>query len=122
MRHDPASAAVVIMLRSLKMYGMAQAVMDLIEQGAPAFDTAMPVLSQLLKVEMAEREVRSIARRTLHPPIADVFRGHPGDGVDSCANDDRDIPATDAIDATGHSKPSACGSATIFRVSIRRDT
>ena len=38
MRHDPASAAVVIMLRSLKMYGMAQAVTDLIEQGAPAFD------------------------------------------------------------------------------------
>ena len=37
MRHDPASAAVVIMLRSLKMYGMAQAVTDLIEQGAPAF-------------------------------------------------------------------------------------
>ena len=36
MRHDPASAAVVIMLRSLKMYGMAQAVLDLIEQGAPA--------------------------------------------------------------------------------------
>ena len=26
MRHDPASAAVVIMLRSLKMYGMSQAV------------------------------------------------------------------------------------------------
>ncbi len=26
MRHDPASGALVIMLRSLKMYGMAQAV------------------------------------------------------------------------------------------------
>ncbi len=33
MRHDPASAAIVIMLRSLKMYGLAQAVTDLIEQG-----------------------------------------------------------------------------------------
>jgi DNA replication protein DnaC len=61
MRHDPASAAVVIMLRSLKMYGMSQAVTDLIEQGAPAFDAAVPILSQLLKAEMAEREVRSIA-------------------------------------------------------------
>lgn len=61
MRHDPASAAVVIMLRSLKMHGMAQAVTDLIEQGAPAFDAAVPILSQLLKAEMAEREVRSIA-------------------------------------------------------------
>ncbi|MBB4577221.1 hypothetical protein GGI59_006053 [Rhizobium lentis] len=49
MRHDPASAAVVIMLRSLKMDGMAQAVTDLIEQGAPAFDAAVPILSQLLK-------------------------------------------------------------------------
>ncbi|QRY65485.1 IS21-like element helper ATPase IstB (plasmid) [Ensifer sp. PDNC004] len=61
MRHDPANAAVVIMLRSLKMYGMAQAVADLIEQGAPAFDAAVPILHQLLKAEMAEREVRSIA-------------------------------------------------------------
>jgi DNA replication protein DnaC len=61
MRHDPASAAVVVMLRGLKMYGMAQAVSDLIEQAAPAFDTAVPVLSQLLKAEVAEREVRSTA-------------------------------------------------------------
>ena len=38
MRHDPASAAIVIMLRTLKMYGMAQAVSDLAEQGSPAFD------------------------------------------------------------------------------------
>jgi hypothetical protein len=61
MRHDPAGAAVVIMLRSLKMYGMAQAASDLLEQGAPAFDAAIPILSQLLKAETAEREVRSIA-------------------------------------------------------------
>jgi DNA replication protein DnaC len=61
MRHDPASGAIVIMLRSLKMYGMAQAVTDLIEQGAPAFDAAVPILPQLLKAELAEREVRSIA-------------------------------------------------------------
>ena len=58
MRHDPASGAIVIMLRSLKMYGMAQAVTDLIEQGAPAFEAAIPFLSQLLKAELAEREVR----------------------------------------------------------------
>lgn len=61
MRHDPASGAVVIMLRSLKMYGMAQAVEELVEQGAPAFEAAVPILSQLLKAEVAEREVRSIA-------------------------------------------------------------
>ena len=61
MRHDPAAAAVIIMRRSLKMYGMAQAVTDLTEQSAPAFDSAVPILSQLLKAKMAEREVRSIA-------------------------------------------------------------
>ncbi|HPV68049.1 IS21-like element helper ATPase IstB [Sphingorhabdus lacus] len=60
-RHDPASAAVEVMLRGLKMYGMAQAVGELIEQGAPAFKAAVPILSQLLKAEMSEREVRSIA-------------------------------------------------------------
>ena len=61
MRHDPASSALVIMLRSLKMHGMAQAVDELAQQGAPAFEAAIPVLSQLLKAETAEREVRSIA-------------------------------------------------------------
>src|SRR3546814_5347063 len=64
MRHDPASAAVVVMLRGLKMYGMAQAAGDLIEQGAPAFDAAVPILSQLLKAEMSEREVRRSEEHT----------------------------------------------------------
>ncbi len=51
MRHNPASGAIVIMLRSLKMHGMAQAVDELTQQGSPAFETAMPILSQLLKAE-----------------------------------------------------------------------
>ena len=61
MRHDPASGAIVIMLRSLEMHGMAQAVTELMEQGSPAFETVVPILSQLLEAELAEREVRSIA-------------------------------------------------------------
>lgn len=61
MRHDPASGAIVVMLRSLKMHGMAQAVTDLMAQGSPAFEAAIPILSQLLKAETAEREVRSVA-------------------------------------------------------------
>eukprot|EP01036_Dinobryon_divergens_P059188 gene59188-78978_t len=48
------------MLRELKMFGMAQAVAELAEQGAPAFDAAQPMLSQLLKAETAEREVRAV--------------------------------------------------------------
>ena len=35
MRHDPAAGAIIIMLRSLKMHGMAQAVGELTEQGSP---------------------------------------------------------------------------------------
>ena len=61
MRHNPAAGAVVIMLRTLKMHGMAQAVGELTEQGSPAFEAALPILSQLLKAEMADREVRSTA-------------------------------------------------------------
>jgi hypothetical protein len=45
MRHDPAGAAIVIMLRSLKLPGMAQALGDLIVQGAPAFDAAPHTLT-----------------------------------------------------------------------------
>jgi hypothetical protein len=61
MRHNPAAGAVVIMLRALKMHGMAQAVGELTEQGSPAFEAALPILSQLLKAETADMEVRSIA-------------------------------------------------------------
>lgn len=61
MRHNPAMGALVIMLRSLKMYGMAQAIDELTQQGSPAFEAAIPVLSQLVKAETAEREVRSMA-------------------------------------------------------------
>ena len=56
------------------MHGMSQAVTDLIDRatgtplvrvtmarGAPAFESAVPILTQLLKAELAEREVRSIA-------------------------------------------------------------
>ena len=78
MRHDPAAAAIVIMLRSLKMYGMAQAVEDLIEQGAPAFEAAIPTLSQLLKAELAEREVRSIRCPAGDACIAERGLSHEG--------------------------------------------
>jgi DNA replication protein DnaC len=43
------------------MHGMAQAASDLMEQGSPAFESTIPILSQLLKAEIAEREVRSVA-------------------------------------------------------------
>jgi DNA replication protein DnaC len=57
MQHD----AMVTSLRSLKLHGMAQAVAELAQQGAPAYQAAQNVLGDLLKAEMAEREVRSVA-------------------------------------------------------------
>lgn len=70
MRHNPANSAIVIMLKQLKMHGMAQAVGDLTEQRSPAFEAAVPILSQLLKAETAEREVRSTTYqlKTAHFP------------------------------------------------------
>lgn len=54
--------ALVVALRELKMFGMAQAAGELAEQGAPAFEAAQPLLgAQLLKAETAEREVRAVA-------------------------------------------------------------
>ena len=44
-RHDPASGAVVVILKALKMYSMARTVGDLIEQGAPAFEAAVPIIA-----------------------------------------------------------------------------
>ena len=44
MRHDPAGASIIIMLRSLKLHGMAHAVDDLVTQGVLAFEAATPRL------------------------------------------------------------------------------
>ena len=65
MRHDPASAAV----------GMAQDVTDLAEQGTPAFDATLPFVSQILKTELAQPEVRSTAchvKTALSPAFRDL--------------------------------------------------
>ena len=44
-----------------KCTGWLQAVGELTKQGASAFEAALPILSQLLKAETADREVRSTA-------------------------------------------------------------
>ncbi len=61
MHHNPAAGAIITMLSSPKMQGMLQAVGELTEQGAPVFEAAVPILSQLLTAETAHREVRSTA-------------------------------------------------------------
>ncbi len=54
------SEALISTLKSLKLYGMAQALDELAHQSAPAFSKTEPMLNTLLKAEVAEREVRSI--------------------------------------------------------------
>lgn len=70
MRHNSASGAIGIMLRQLKMHGMAHAVGELTDQGSPAFEAAIPILSQLLKAETVEREVRSTANSSALSALA----------------------------------------------------
>jgi DNA replication protein DnaC len=52
--------AMVTTLKSLKLFGMAQAIEDLDSQSAPAYQKAASILDSMVKAEIAEREVRSI--------------------------------------------------------------
>ncbi len=52
--------AVVLSLKSLKLFGMAGAVAELAAQGAPAYQQSTGLLDQLIRAEVADREVRSI--------------------------------------------------------------
>ena len=52
--------AMVMTLKSLKLFGMADSIADLAEQASPAFKQVEAVLGTLLKAEVAERDVRSI--------------------------------------------------------------
>lgn len=54
------SDSLVSTLKSMKLYGMAGAVNELAEQGAPAFKQSGELLEKLVKAEVAEREVRSV--------------------------------------------------------------
>ncbi|MBK6660618.1 MAG: ATP-binding protein [Proteobacteria bacterium] len=52
--------AMIATLKTLKLFGMAQAIDELARQGSPAWQGAETVLDGLLKAEVAEREVRSV--------------------------------------------------------------
>jgi DNA replication protein DnaC len=52
---------VVTTLKSLKLFGMASAVDELAAQGSPAYKGVHAIFGDLLKAELAEREVRSVA-------------------------------------------------------------
>ena len=54
------SDAMITSLKSMKLYGMADAIATLSTQASPAYAKAIPVLEMLIKAEASEREVRSI--------------------------------------------------------------
>ncbi len=74
--------ALVTTLKSMKLHGMAGAVAELAEQGAPAFKQSNELLENLVKAEVAEREVRSInyqmhiARFPAHKDLAGFDFAH----------------------------------------------
>lgn len=53
--------ALIGQLKALKLYGMAHALADFAEQDSPAYQVSTVMLDRLLKAELAEREVRSVA-------------------------------------------------------------
>jgi len=52
--------SLLLTLKQLKLHGMAQSIGELSSQDSPAYSQAEPILRQMLKAEVAEREVRSI--------------------------------------------------------------
>jgi DNA replication protein DnaC len=52
--------SMVMTLKSLKLYGMAQSIDELAIQSAPAYQQAETVINALIKAEVADRQVRSI--------------------------------------------------------------
>lgn len=52
--------AMMTTLKSMKLYGMADAVNTLSSQASPVFTQSLPILEILLKAEASERDVRSI--------------------------------------------------------------
>ena len=52
--------AIIANLKTLRLYGMAAAVAELAAQGAPTFTQSTDLLDQLIRAEVADREVRSI--------------------------------------------------------------
>jgi DNA replication protein DnaC len=56
MSHDTLIAS----LKALRLHGMVQAMDELAQQGAPLYQSALPLMDVLLRAELAERDVRSI--------------------------------------------------------------
>ena len=52
--------AMITTLKSLKLFGMADTIANMTEQASPAYQQVVPILENLLKAEVAERDVRSI--------------------------------------------------------------
>src|SRR5579863_4301636 len=70
MRHNPAASTISIMLRSLKMHGMAQAVGELTDQGSLVFEAALDILFFFFQAEDGIRDGRVTGVQTCDLPIS----------------------------------------------------
>jgi DNA replication protein DnaC len=52
--------AMITTFKTLKLFGMADTIAELANQSSPTYQQALPILENLLKAEIAERDVRSI--------------------------------------------------------------
>lgn len=79
--------AITTTLKALRLYGMAQAVEELAAQSSPAYSNAQGILSNLLKAEVAEREVRTVNYQIKSARFP-VYRDLAGfDFTQSCVNE-----------------------------------
>jgi hypothetical protein len=92
--------ALVATMKSLKLYGMAQAVSELALQQGPAFKQAQPLLDDLIKAEVAEREVRSI-RYPMHTARFPAHRDLSGFRFQESAVDATLVKTLHACDFVG---------------------
>ena len=71
--HNPAAGAIIIMAHAAsKCTAWLRRIGELTEQGSPAFEATLPILSQLLKAETDDREVRSTASQLR--PLSELSR------------------------------------------------
>ena len=95
-------------LKTLKLHGMMQSIQELSAQNSPAYQQALPILTTLLKAEVSDREVRSIAyqmKTARFPAYRDLY-GFDFTGVDGALLDGRlaDVEI-DRIAPTTQAKP-----------------
>ena len=96
--------AVIASLKSLKLHGMASAMAELAEQDAPAYQASSGLLDQLIRAEVADREVRSI-KYQMNIARFPAYRDLAGFGFADSAVSETLVPAADLAAPPSYSAP-----------------